>query len=58
MERWYSDKEVISSVAAELKTTIFHGIEADILKMAHLTMEMSLKNFDFVVASIHFQDFL
>jgi DNA polymerase (family 10) len=53
-DKVFKQKEVISSVAKELKTTIFHGIEADILRDGTLDYgDEFLKNFDFVVASIH-----
>lgn len=53
-DKVFKQKEVISAVAAEHKTTIFHGIEADILRDGTLDYgDEFLKNFDFVVASIH-----
>lgn len=53
-DKVFKQKEVISAVAAEHKTTIFHGIEADILRDGSLDYgDEFLINFDFVVASIH-----
>lgn len=53
-DKVFKQKEVISAVATEHKTTIFHGIEADILRDGTLDYgDDFLKNFDFVVASIH-----
>ncbi len=53
-DKVFKQKEVISAVAAEHKTTIFHGIEADILRDGTLDYgDEFLNNFDFVVASIH-----
>lgn len=53
-DKVFKQKEVISAVAAEHKITIFHGIEADILRDGSLDYgDEFLINFDFVVASIH-----
>jgi DNA polymerase (family 10) len=53
-DKVFKQKEVISAVAIEHKTTVFHGIEADILRDGTLDYgDEFLKNFDFVVASIH-----
>lgn len=53
-ERVFQQKEEISRVADALGVTIFHGIEADILRDGTLDYgDEFLNNFDFVVASIH-----
>ncbi len=53
-ERVFQQSEEISRVAEALGVTIFHGIEADILRDGSLDYgDDFLSNFDFVVASIH-----
>lgn len=53
-DRVMLQKEEIARVAQILGVTIFHGIEADILRDGSLDYgDEFLNNFDFVVASIH-----
>ncbi len=53
-DRVMLQKDEIARVARVLGVTIFHGIEADILKDGALDYgDEFLENFDFVVASIH-----
>jgi len=55
-ERVLKQKEVIKSVADGSGVQIFHGIESDILKDGSLDYSDDfMKNFDFVVASVHSQ---
>ena len=53
-ERVLKQKEEINSVSNEFGIKIYHGIESDILKNGSLDYsDEFMKNFDFVVASVH-----
>jgi len=53
-DRVIKQKEVIKSVKEKINLEVFHGIESDILRDGSLDYSNEfMKNFDFVVASIH-----
>lgn len=53
-DRILQEKEETKKVGEELKFTIYQGIESDILKNGDLDYDSDfMKNFDFVVASVH-----
>ncbi len=54
VDRLIQQKEELTALASDFSLRLFHGIESDILQNGQLDYDESvLKNFDFVVASVH-----